>query len=187
MKLVDMIAVAILAMGFSWLIDKFYKKKKRYVKVPVSLPYTKADLLYDLAFALLALMSWGLALWIQLKTGLGVKQLLVCIILTLAGVVFLIRHFTNRHILMPAGKEQLVVEVQTVLTKINRQTALSFMPLMAAYLVSMNPGLFGISWDFEWVAIGILVLAWIIRMATMGACSKRLGFDISESDLLGDV
>ena len=184
MKLVGIIVTVIVAEIIGWLINKYYKKKKSYVKVPVSLPYTRADLLYDLAFGLLAMASWGFALWIHLSVGLDLKPLLMCILLTIIGLAFLFWHFTNRHVLIPEDKEQLAEEVQCLLTKVNRQTSLFCMPLMAAFLVSMNAELFGISWDFELIALGIMILALCIRFATMTVYSKRLGFDITGSDLL---
>ena len=55
---------------------------------------------------------------------------------------------------------------------------------MAAYLISKNPTLFGISWDFEWVSLGILVLAGVISITLQTKYSKQFHFDMTDSDLM---
>ena len=63
-------------------IGKFFKSKKgsEHVKVDVRLTYTKRDLFFELSFILLALLTWGFALWIFLKAGFSYRQLFSCIV-----------------------------------------------------------------------------------------------------------
>jgi len=166
-------------------IGKFFKSKKgpEHVKVDVHLPYTKKDLFFDLSFSLLAILSWGFALWIFLKAGFSFKQLLICLLLTLAGLAMLLLHLFPREASIPKGKEDLAVDIRCAEATANRWTSLLCLPLMAAYMVSENTSLFGIEWDFEYVFLGILILMLVVNVSLEAIFLKKHRIDIALSDL----
>ena len=95
-------------------IGKFFKSKKgsEHVKVDVRLTYTKRDLFFELSFILLALLTWGFALWIFLKAGFSYRQLFSCIVFTLGGLSLLLLHLFPREVSIPKGKEDLAVYIR---------------------------------------------------------------------------
>ncbi len=184
MEVINIIATSIIAAAVGRIIKKYSKKKDNKVIVPVYLPYTKEDLLYELAFGLMAILAWGLALWIFRRAHFSWDQFLTCLLITIGGLSFLLLHLVSHQIRVPKGKEHLAESAKYVLVKSNRLVSLFCFPFMAAYLISKNPTLFGISWDFEWVSLGILVLACVISITLQTKYSKQFHFDMTDSDLM---
>ena len=177
---IDIIVSGIVVALVTKLLDKFLKKKDNMVSVPVSLPYTRTDLLYLLAFVLLAIPAWGFALWVFFKAGFNWKQLLMCVLVTLGGLAALFSHIVSRQVRLPRGREELAQSVKCITAKTNRQLSLFCFPFMASYMVSQNPSLFGVSWDFDWVCLSILLLAVAIAISRTVVYSKKFHVDISD-------
>ena len=186
MELIDIIGSAcigaILIHIYNRLSKKKKKKKDNRVKVDFYLPYTKEELLCYVVFGLLAIPAWGFALWIFLKSGFSWEQLIMCLLITIAGLAFLLLHRVSHGVRVPEGKEHLAEAVKLVLAKSNRLMSLFCFPFMAAYLISKSPSLFGIGWDFEWVSIGIMVLAIAISISMQTYYSKKLHIDITSAE-----
>ena len=185
MELIDIIVSAIFGTILIHIYNRLSKKKKEKdnrVKVDVYLPYTKEGLLYYVAFGLLAIPAWGFALWIFFKCGFSWELLIMCLLITIAGLACLLLHRVSRGVKVPEGKEHLAEAVKLALDRSNRFTSLFCFPFMAAYLISKNPSLFGIGWDLEWVSSGILVLAVAVSISMQTYYSRKLHIDITSAE-----
>lgn len=165
------------------IIKFFSKKEDNTVEVNVWLPYTKEELLCDVAFALMALPAWGFTLWVFFKAGFSWELLLMCLLITIGGLACLLLHRVSHDIRVPKGKEHLAESVKQVVARSNRLMSLFAFPLMVAYMVSENSSLFGISWDFEWVCIGIMIVALAVCFSIQFYYSRKFHCDITASDL----
>jgi len=145
--------------------------------VKVYLPHTWEDKIFEMVFAIMAIMAWTFATWVFVKIGFSWKQLIVCIAITIAGVYLLIHHFFEHEISVPIGKEPLAETSAFLKARANRISALFTMPFMATYLLDNHTAALGITWNTKLVEICTL-FASIIAWATMRAIySKRLGIE----------
>lgn len=183
MNMIEIIVSALVIDILNRIFKFFSKKKDNTVKVDVWLPYTKEELLCDVAFALMALPAWGFTLWVFSKAGFRWEQLLMCLLITIGGLACLLLHRVDHGIKVPKGKEHLAESVKQVVVKSNRLMSLFAFPLMVAYIISKNPSLFSISWDFEWVCIAILIVAFTVDIGIQFYYSRLFHIDITESDL----
>jgi len=146
--------------------------------VKVYLPHTWEDRIFEMVFAIIAILAWTFATWVFVKIGFSWRQLIACVAITLFGVYMLTHHFFEHEISVPVGKEPLAEVAASLKARADRISALFTMPFMATYLLDKSQAALGITWNTELVEICIL-FASIIAWATMRAIySKRLAFDL---------
>jgi len=172
------IGTAVLTRLFFRLFTKNKGKKEKRIWIKVYLPYTKEDRLCETAFAVLAILAWALACWIFSKSCLHWKYIVVCIGITLFGILMLTSHFITHKVAVPEGKEHLAEEAAYLTARSQRVIGLFTMPFMAAYLIDKAHDALGITWNTDFMVFIVCIVFLAIWLPMVIIYSKRLTFDI---------
>ena len=176
--IVAFIATTVLSRLFLRLFTKDKGKKEKRTWIKVYLSYTWEDKLCEAIFAILAILAWALACWIFSKSEFHWKYIVVCIGITLFGILMLTNHFISHKIAVPEGKEHLAEEAAYLTARSQRVIGLFTMPFMAAYLIDKAHDALGITWNTDFMVFIVCIMFLAIWLPMVIIYSKRLTFDI---------